>query len=161
MSDSDFVNRYGGVYEHSRWVAERAETWVGDSSDAAVIARCMVDCVDNASNTQQLELIRSHPDLAGKAQIAGELTASSTQEQARAGLDRCTLAEYELFQSLNTRYKEKFGFPFVMAVRNASRAEILEAFERRLMNEYDIEFETALVEIHKIAKMRLEAMMYD
>ena len=103
-------------------------------------------------------MIRAHPDLAGRASIAGELTAESTEEQASAGLDRCSPEEYARFQSLNTAYKEKFGFPFVMAVRNRSRADILEAFERRLGNDYDEEFETAIAEIHTIARLRIDAM---
>ena len=155
---SNFVNRYGGIYEHSPWVAEEAETIVGNAADIETIAAVMADCVDNAAVEKQLALIRAHPDLAGKAQIAGELTADSTSEQASAGLDQCSAQEYERFQSLNDAYKEKFGFPFVMAVRNSSRAEILEAFDSRLGNDPDTEFETALAEIHKIARLRLEAM---
>lgn len=158
MSDADFISRFGGIYEHSAWVAERAAPHVGTSADYDQIARLMADCVDNATVDQQLELIRAHPDLAGKAQVAGELTTASTTEQASAGLDSCTPAEYEQFQTLNERYKEKFGFPYVMAVRNSSRGEILAAFEARLRNDYEVEFETALVEIHKIARLRLEAM---
>ena len=155
---SDFVNRYGGIYEHSPWVAEEAEPILGGTSDIEAIAAVMADCVDNAAVEKQLELIRAHPDLAGKAQVAGELTADSTSEQASAGLDQCSAEEYEQFQSLNDAYKEKFGFPFVMAVRDSSRTEILEAFGHRLGNEPDMEFETALAEIHKIARLRLEAM---
>jgi len=157
MSASDFVTRFGGIYEHSSWVAERAEPHLQEALAAGDIARVMADCVDNASAERQLELIRAHPDLAGKAQVAGDLTAESTTEQASAGLDQCTPDEYEQFQTLNSRYKEKFGFPFVMAVRNSSRRQILDTFERRLQNEYDDEFEAALVEIHKIARLRLEA----
>lgn len=158
MSADAFVERYGGIYEHSPWVAERAADVLDDTVTTEQLASVMADCVDNASIDLQLELIRAHPDLAGRAQIAGELTAESTDEQASAGLDRCTKQEYEQFQSLNARYKEKFGFPFVMAVRGSDRARILEAFERRLQNDYAAEFETALAEIHKIARLRLEAM---
>lgn len=158
MSDDDFVQRFGGIYEHSPWVAERAAPHVGKSADYDQIANLLADCVDNASRERRLELIRAHPDLAGKAQVAGELTAASTAEQASAGLDRCSAEEYERFQSLNERYRKKFGFPFVMAVRGAARRDILAAFERRLGNDPETEFETALVEIHKIARLRLEAM---
>lgn len=155
---SDFVERYGAVYEHSPWVAEQAAAVLGDIDDPELIAIVMADCVDNAPEEQQLELIRAHPDLAGKAQVAGELTADSTSEQASAGLDQCTPEEYEQFQTLNRAYHERFGFPFVMAVRDSGRQAILEAFERRLRNDADVEFETALAEIHKIARLRLEAM---
>lgn len=155
---SEFVEKFGGIYEHSSWVAEEAASVVADSGDMEAIATVMADCVDNASREKRLELIRAHPDLAGKAQIAGELTEDSTTEQASAGLDQCSAEEYERFQSLNRAYHEKFGFPFVMAVRNSSRADILEAFGARLNNEPDEEFETAMAEIHKIARLRLEAM---
>lgn len=158
MNLEKFVARYGGVYEHSPWVAEQVATLAADIDDVAQLAALMADCVDNASTEKQLALIRAHPDLAGRAQIAGELTEASTSEQASAGLDRCSKLEYERFQALNDAYKEKFGFPFVMAVRGRTRTEILEAFSMRLQNDYDEEFETALVEIHKIARLRLEAM---
>jgi len=159
-TDNDFVARFGGIYEHSPWVAERVANDAADASslDMAELAVLLAEVVDNASEEQQLALIRAHPDLAGKAQIAGELTADSTDEQASAGLDQCSADEYAQFQSLNDQYHEKFGFPFVMAVRQSSRAEILAAFAARLENDAGTEFETALQEIHKIARLRLEAM---
>ena len=155
---SAFVEKYGGVYEHSAWVAEQAAQIVGDPVNVEEVARVMADCVNNAGRDQQLALIRAHPDLAGKAQIAGELTEDSATEQTSAGLDQCTPEEYLRFQDMNQAYHLKFGFPFVMAVRDSSRAEILEAFERRLGNDRDVEFGTALAEIHKIARLRLEVM---
>ena len=158
MNTSDFIDRFGGIYEHSPWVAEQAAPVVGDGADVDEIARIMADCVDNASRERQLELIRAHPDLAGKAQVAGELTEASTDEQSSAGLDQCSPEEYARFQSLNEAYHDKFGFPFVMAVRESSRQQILDAFEKRLDNDYDEEFETALVQIHRIARLRLRAM---
>jgi len=158
MSQPEFISRFSGIYEHSAWVAEEAAPFVADSRDLDAIAAAMADCVDNASTEKQLELIRAHPDLAGKAQVAGELTADSTSEQSSAGLDQCSAEEYDRFQALNTAYHDKFGFPFVMAVRNSSRAEILEAFSSRLKNDPNTEFETALAEIHTIARLRLQAM---
>jgi len=156
-----FMARYGGVYEHSPWVAEQAAELLADDADVDEIAAALADCVDNAAAERQLELIRAHPDLAGKAAVAGRLTSASTSEQSSAGLDRCTPDEYARFQALNEAYRDKFGFPFVMAVRGRSRAEILAAFEARLRNDYDEEFETALIEIHKIARLRLAAMGAD
>lgn len=158
MSKEDFVSRFGGIYENSPWVAERAAGHVGRAADYDQIARLMQDCVDNASREQQLALIREHPDLADRARIDGELTEASRVEQASAGLDHCTPEEYDAFQRLNTAYRAKFGFPFVMAVRGRSRAEILDAFAARLENDRNTEFETALVEIHRIARLRLEAL---
>ena len=158
MTDK-FVKRYGAIYEHSPWVAEQAQAVLaGAHADHGLLAGLMADCVDNASVEEQLELIRAHPDLAGRAQMAGDLTADSSEEQSSAGLDQCTADEYQQFQSLNSAYKEKFGFPFIMAVRQSSRLEILQAFAARIENDYDEEFETALQEIHKIARLRLAAM---
>ena len=158
MDTHDFIARYGGIYEHSPWVAEHVSTLGGDIEDASVLAALMADCVDNAAVEQQLKLIRAHPDLAGKAQVSGELTQASKVEQASAGLDQCSPEEFTRFQELNDAYWQKFGFPFVMAVRGQDRVAILEAFAQRLGNDYDLEFETALIEIHKIARLRLDAM---
>jgi len=159
VTGEDFVLRYGGIYEHSPWVAVQVQkVLAGTAVNRGSLASMMADCVDNASQDKQLELIRAHPDLAGKAQVAGELTTDSSEEQSKAGLDQCTAQEFEKFQSLNTAYKEKFGFPFIMAVRESTRGEILEAFAARIDNDHDLEFETALQEIHKIARLRLAAL---
>jgi 2-oxo-4-hydroxy-4-carboxy-5-ureidoimidazoline decarboxylase len=158
MDTHDFIARYAGIYEHSPWVAEHVAPFAVELDDAAQLAAMMADCVDNAAAERQLELIRAHPDLAGRAQVAGELTEDSTFEQASAGLDQCSPQEFERFQSLNAAYWDKFSFPFVMAVRGRNRSEILEAFAARLENDYDLEFETALTEIHKIARLRLDAI---
>ena len=158
MDSHDFIARYAGVYEHSPWVAEHVAVFAADVDDKDRLAELLADCVDNADTERQLKLIRAHPDLAGKLQVAGELTAESTEEQASAGLDQCSKLEYERFQALNEAYKEKFGFPFVMAVRKSNRSEILDAFGARLQNDYDAEFETALTEIHEIARLRIDAM---
>ncbi|MCH7821074.1 MAG: 2-oxo-4-hydroxy-4-carboxy-5-ureidoimidazoline decarboxylase [Proteobacteria bacterium] len=154
----EIVARFGGIYEHSSWVAKQTASQLAGLDDIETIANIMADCVDNASNERQLALIRAHPDLACKAQVAGVLTENSSDEQSSAGLDHCSADEYEKFQILNNKYHEKFGFPFVMAVRHSSRAEILAAFENRLGNDHEIEFETALSEIHNIARLRLRAM---
>ncbi len=161
MNTHDFIARYAGVYEHSPWVAERVAPLATELDDAEQLAALLADCVDNASPEQQLELIRAHPDLASRAEVAGALTPESTSEQASAGLDQCSADEFARFQALNAAYWEKFGFPFVMAVRGRERAEILDSFAMRLKNDYSVEFETALLEIHKIARLRLETMGAD
>jgi OHCU decarboxylase len=153
-----FVNRYGGIYEHSPWVAEEAYAAAGEISDAGALGALFAGCVDEAPVERKLTLIRAHPDLAGKAAIAGDLTEESSEEQASAGIDQCTPEEYAEMQTLNTQYKQKFGFPFVMSVRNSNRSDILRAFAKRLDNDTDTEFSTAIAEIHKIARLRLEAM---
>jgi OHCU decarboxylase len=158
MRAEEFVSRYGGIYEHSAWVAEETFSDDLDPTDAESLAVLFAECVDNASRDRRLALIRAHPDLAGRAAMAGELTNESTDEQSSAGIDQCTPDEFARFQEMNDRYKRKFAFPFVMAVRNSNRLEILSAFEVRLQNSPEEEFETAIAEIHKIARLRLEAM---
>jgi OHCU decarboxylase len=153
-----FVRRYGGVYESSPWVAEQAFEHAAGITDPARLAEIFAACVDRAGDGVKLALIRSHPDLAGRAAVRGELTPESTAEQASAGIDPCTNSEFEKFQTLNRRYRDKFGFPFVMAVRGSNRHDILSAFERRLGNTPEAEIATAIGEIHKIARLRLEAL---
>lgn len=158
MIQHDFIARFGAVYEHSPWVAERACAELGPDDGIERVAEVMSDIVDNASTEKQLALLRAHPDLADKARLAGELTAASASEQASATLDQCSPEELQRFRQLNAAYREKFGFPFIMAVRDANRAEILAAFEQRLTNDAAVEFETALVEVHRIARLRLAAI---
>lgn len=115
----------------------------------------MVRAVTNASAQEQLNLIRSHPDLAGKAALAGDVTRESWTEQGNAGLNSLTREELTTFTQMNDAYKERFGFPFILAVRNASKRTILASFERRLQNSRPTEIHQALQQIHKIAWMRL------
>ncbi len=156
-----FVDRYGGVYEHSPWIAEAAyDAGIGDFS-AAGIAAAMAAQVEAASDDAKLALLRAHPDLAGRLAVRGALTAESTAEQAGAGLDQCTRDEFDRFQSLNTTYRQKFGFPFILAVRGYQRTEILEIFAGRVANDRATEFRTALDQVHRIAALRLEALAGD
>jgi 2-oxo-4-hydroxy-4-carboxy-5-ureidoimidazoline decarboxylase len=154
----EFVQRYGGVYEHSAWVAEQGFASAVDANDIDALPTIFANCVDGATEEQKLALIRAHPDLAGKAAISGQLTEESSEEQASAGIDQCTADEFAEFQALNARYKEKFSFPFVMAVRDSNRQQILAGFAERLNNDADTEFARAISEIHKIARLRLQAM---
>jgi OHCU decarboxylase len=158
ISREDFVRRYGGIYEHSAWVAEQAYGQAATCDDIEELAELMASCVDDSSDERKLALICAHPDLAGKAAVAGALTEESSEEQASAGIDRCSTEEFALFQKLNDRYKTKFSFPFVMAVRDSNRRQILDAFAERLENDRDTEFARAISEIHKIARLRLQAM---
>jgi len=157
VSRDTFVRRYGGVYEHSPWVADRCFD-AGQHLGPEQLAGLFAKCVDSADDQTKLELIRAHPDLAGRAAIRGELTNESTAEQASAGIDQCSIEEYERFVAFNAAYREKFDFPFVMAVKNSNRHEILAAFVKRIGNDAQTEFRTAIEEIHKIARLRLEAI---
>ena len=159
LDRSAFVATFGDIYEHSPWVAERA--WeaglASDQDSPAGLAAAMGEVLRSASVEHQLEVIRAHPDLAGKAALAGELTDDSTREQAGAGLDQCSPEELARFERLNAAYKAKFGFPFVMAVKGNDRHDILTAFETRLDNDPAEERRTAVEQINRIALLRLEA----
>ncbi len=152
-----FVALLGGIFEHSPWVAEGA--WeklpFGNVDD---LHRAMVAVAGAAPEDARLALLRAHPDLAGKLARGGALTAASTAEQASAGLDRLSDEEYERFTALNDAYKARFGFPFIIAVRENTKATILEAFERRLGHDRPAEFAAALAEVAKIARFRLDGI---
>lgn len=158
-----FATAYGEIYEHSAWVAEQCwDRGLDAAHDTpAGLAAAMRERVDEADTDRQLTLIRAHPDLAGKLALAGALTDDSRSEQAGAGLDQCTPAELARFEHLNTRYRERFGFPFVIAVRGLDRHAILDAFETRLTNTPDEERRTAIEQIHRIARLRLEQRQLD
>ena len=150
MGDREaFIARYGGVYEHSPWVAEAC--W----PPPADLAGAMRAVVDAAPRERKLALIRAHPELASRTKMA----EASVQEQVGVGLDQCSPEEFAAFQSLNAAYNARFGFPFIFAVKGATRAEILAAFEARLENDPETEFETAIAQIHRIAGFRLADLL--
>lgn len=161
LSRAEFVEHFGGVYEHSPWIAKRVwDQGLGTDHDTpSELQSAMADALQHADQAEKLSLIRAHPDLAGKAAVRGELTEASTSEQAGAGLDECSKEEFSRFQELNAAYQAKFGFPFIMAVKGKHRSEILEAFELRIANSPEVEFETALEQINRIALLRLESMV--
>jgi 2-oxo-4-hydroxy-4-carboxy-5-ureidoimidazoline decarboxylase len=153
-----FVELFGDVFEHSPWVAEQAFD-AGPFHSLEALHRAMVEALRRAPRARQLALIRAHPDLAGRAAVRGGLTAASSAEQAGAGLDQCTPAEFERFHELNDRYRKRFGFPFILAVKGKSRRQILAAFEERLANSLEAEFEEALTQIARIARFRLDDLI--
>ena len=157
LDRAGFVARYGGVYEHSPWVAEAVWDTGRVPDDADALADAMAAQVEAAGEEAQLALLRAHPDLAGKLGVADALTPESTAEQAGAGLDRCTAEEFAEFQRLNEAYKARFGFPFILAVKGHDRASILAAFRRRVANDRATEFREALDQVHRIARLRLLA----
>src|ERR687893_291475 len=154
FSREGFVARFGGVYEHSPWVAEGA--WhERPFCSLSELHGAMERAVNAASDERRVELIRAHPDLAGKAAVAGELTPESEREQASAGLNRLSPEEYEAFTGMNRSYQEKFGMPLIFYVREHTKESILKGAEERLANAKEEEIETALAEISKIARLRL------
>ncbi|HYD69243.1 2-oxo-4-hydroxy-4-carboxy-5-ureidoimidazoline decarboxylase [Azospirillum sp.] len=161
MDRAAFVARFGGVFEHSPWIAEGA--WDAGLPEGAGTAdglhAAMVAVLRAAPHQRKLDLLNAHPDLAGKLAVRGELTAESSAEQAGAGLDRCTPAEFARFTELNDTYKVRFGFPFILAVKGSTRAEILAAFERRVTNTPEEEFATALEQVERIALLRIRDLL--
>ncbi len=160
LDRAGFAAAFGGVYECSPWVAETAAAARPFAGVDDLLA-AMSAGVRAAGADAQTALVRAHPDLAGRAAVAGEMTPESRAEQAAAGLDQCTAAEFARFQELNAAYKAKFGFPFVMAVRGAGRADILIAFAARLENDRAQELDRALQEIDRIARLRLADLVRD
>lgn len=157
LERDEFVARLGDIFEHSPWVAERA--WARRPfRDVDALHAAMAAAVEGATAAEQLALIRAHPELAGREAAAGTLTAASTGEQKGAGLDRCSAEELARLRGLNAAYRERFGFPFVIAVKGRSRYEIMELIEARLKNDADTEFRTCLGEIAKIGRLRLDAL---
>lgn len=161
MHRKAFVARFGGIVEHSPWVADRA--WaleLGPAHDSAAgLANALARVLRTASEEERLGVLRAHPDLAGKLAAARRLTADSSAEQASAGLDALTDAERERFAALNDAYQGRHGFPFIIAVRDHTKASILEAFERRLAQDSATEFAEALAQVERIAELRLKAIL--
>lgn len=155
MPKPEFVAAFGDVAEHSAWVAEEAHA-LGPFAARQDLITAFETAMRDASHGAQLDLIRAHPDLAGKAAMAGKMAEDSKKEQAGAGLDQLTAEEFARFTDLNGRYLAKFGFPFIFAVKGATKDMILAAFETRIDNETDQEFETALQQIARIFRFRLE-----
>ncbi|MDL2409334.1 2-oxo-4-hydroxy-4-carboxy-5-ureidoimidazoline decarboxylase [Rhizobium calliandrae] len=161
ISRDDFVTRFGGVFEHSAFIAERAYD-AGDIVEPLTsggVHGALVAIFRAASVDERLGVLRAHPDLAGRLAIAGKLTEDSRKEQAGAGLDRLTPSEHSRFTELNTAYVTKFGFPFIFAVKGLGKDDILTAFETRIGNDRDAEFATATAQVERIALLRLQSML--
>ncbi|PWK65728.1 allantoinase PuuE [Aminobacter sp. AP02] len=161
MGREEFVQRFGSIFEHSPWIAERAfELELGPAHDSAGgLHNALCRAFRSASETERLGVLTAHPDLAGKLAQARRLTEESTKEQASAGLDALTDAERTRFTELNTDYVKKFGFPFIIAVRDNDKASILKAFETRIANNRDQEFLTACKQVERIAWYRLHDLL--
>ena len=161
LSRTLFAERFGGISEHSRWVAEAAhDKGLNANCDtAAGLAAAMAAAMAAGSMEAKRALILAHPDLAGKLALSKQLTKESTSEQASAGLDKLSADELARFTRLNDAYRAKFGFPFIMAVKGKTKTEIATAFEQRIGNEDEAEFATALREIDRIAALRLAEIL--
>lgn len=163
LDRTEFIKRFGGVYEHTPWVAERCfdEGGHSEATRPSDLAGPFSHLIEASGPEPQMLLLRAHPDLAGKLAQSGTLTRESTSEQAGAGLDECTKAEFDEFTRLNTAYREKFEFPYILAVKGRHRTEILTNFRKRLPNDVAEEFREALNQVHQIARLRLESQDAD
>lgn len=155
-----FTNYLAAIYEHSPWIPER--TWQHRPfASRAELHQALARTLDAATDAEKLALIKAHPELAGKAALRGELTDDSKREQAGAGLDQCSAEEFALIQRVNREYGDKFGFPFIIAVKGLKRADIIAAMQRRLGNDRATEFAEALAQIKHIAAFRLSEKISD
>jgi 2-oxo-4-hydroxy-4-carboxy-5-ureidoimidazoline decarboxylase len=153
-----FVEKFGGVFEKSPWVAEKA--WEARPfSSIEDLHQKMVMVVKYANIDQELSLLRAHPDLAGKEAQAGSMTASSVAEQASAGLNALNREEVERLSSYNAEYKKKFGFPFMIAVRNHTKEGIFALFRQRLRNDTVTELGNGLQQVYNITRLRLDKLL--
>ncbi len=161
FSKAKFVERFGGIFEHSPWIAERAyELELGPAHDNATgIHNALCRMFRSASHDERLGVLNAHPDLAGKLAAAKRLTPESTSEQSGAGLDALTDDERTTFQTLNAQYVARHGFPFIIAVRDNTKQTILRAFEKRIANDSVTEFVEACKQVERIAELRLKDML--
>lgn len=155
MDEGEFLRAFGDVAEHSPWVAGAAARDRPFRGREAMI-EAFERAVSQAPREARLTLLRAHPDLAGRAAVAGGLTEESRREQAGAGLGALTPDEFARFTDLNERYRERFGFPFILAVKGAGKRQILDAFGARIENGPEQEFDTALAQVLRILRFRLE-----
>lgn len=153
-----FVELLGAVFEHSPWVAELAYPEKPFASRDALY-RVMADAVRRAPEVQRMALLCHHPELAGREAAAGTMTDDSKREQAGAGLDQCSADELLTMKSLNQAYRAKFEFPFIIAVSGLDKYQVIAAMETRLVNSAELEFDNAIGEVEKIARIRLDALI--
>jgi len=158
FSREDFVCVIGPVFEDSPWIAEG--TWqTRPFKSVDLLHKALCKTVQTSTEDKQIDLIRAHPDLVGRAALAGTLNPASTSEQASVGLNQLTEEEIGAFQKFNQSYRDKFGFPFVICARLNKKEAILKGFEERLEHSRKEEIKTALAEIEKIAYLRLQDMI--
>jgi len=156
LPHTEFVEALGGIFEGSRWVAKRA--WERRPFASVVeLHAAMVDAVASASRDEQMALLTAHPDLGANS----KMSEASLGEQAGAGLDRLTPKEFDMIKDLNARYREKFGFPFILAVEGATAGDILKALVRRFPYTQESEFRAALEQVYRIAHFRLSKQVLE
>ena len=161
INQDEFINLLESIYEHSPWVPIRLFSGkISKTIDKEYLHEKMKDVVNNASKIEKLNLIRSHPELGNKLQKTNELTKFSKDEQKSAGLDQCNEEEFKILTYLNQQYRALFEFPFIIAVKGLSKNKIISEMKKRVDSSKEEEFETAMKEVHKIAKLRIYDLNY-
>jgi len=153
LSRSEFVEVFANIFEKTKWIAEKLYNQKPFDSFENLCSK-MLGIFQTASKETQLKILKAHPNLADKAAI-NLLTINSQTEQSNAGLDQCSEEEFEEFKNLNKKYKEKFGFPLIIAIKGKNKTEILSEFKKRILNSFDDEFNKAVIQVSKIANLRL------
>ena len=153
LTKTEFIKVFGNIFENSEWIASELFNQK-PFFDFTELSSNMIKIFENTTKEKQLKILNSHPDLANKTRI-GTLTADSKNEQDSAGLDKCTPEEFNDFKNLNFEYKKKFGFPFIFAVKDKSKLQILANFKKRISCDINVEFEEAKIQVKKIANLRL------
>ena len=161
MDKGEIIDLLKSIYEHSAWVPERLLSQnISEIKTKEQLQLMMQKIVDNASEIEKLKLIKAHPELGKKLKKQEKLTKFSEEEQKSAGLDQCSDQEFEILTNLNNEYRSKFEFPFIIAVRGLGKNQIIDNMKKRVNNSKSQEFETAINEIHKIAKLRIKDLPY-
>jgi len=156
LSETEFTEVFGNIFENANWVAKRLYEQK-PFKNFQDLSKKMINIFESADYQDKLKILNSHPDLADKAKI-GTLTADSNKEQNSAGLDQCTEKEFNQFKNLNLEYKNKFGFPFILAVKGKKKSEILLNFQKRVLSNKKDEFSEGISQVIKIAGLRLEEL---
>jgi 2-oxo-4-hydroxy-4-carboxy-5-ureidoimidazoline decarboxylase len=158
LDEELFTSTLGGVFEHSPWIARQAHKF-RPFENVTALHKAMVDIVKNSPTTDQIDLLCAHPELAGREAQEGELTSSSSEEQSSAGLDALTVDEMEIVARLNADYRGKFGFPFIIAVRNHTKDSIFAVWKKRLAHDKHTELQTCLEQVYLIGRIRLDSLI--
>ena len=156
LSETEFTEVFGNIFENASWIAEKLYRQKPFKNFQDLFSK-MISIFENANNQNKLKILNSHPDLADKTKI-GSLTLDSNKEQSSAGLDQCGEKEFNEFKKLNLEYKNKFGFPFIIAVKGKNRSEILLNFKKRILSNKKIEFDEAIKQVKQIANLRLNEL---
>ena len=156
LTETEFTEVFGNIFENASWISKKLYRQK-PFKNFQDLSKKMISIFENADNQDKLKILNAHPDLADKTKI-GLLTSDSNEEQNNVGLDRCTKKEFNQFKILNSKYKNKFGFPFILAVKGRQKSEILLNFEKRVLSDQKTEFNEGIVQVIQIANLRLKEL---